>query len=57
MYVVENLSFFFFFLKSDTIMSRNKEFSLVDDSNEELKRKKMRALRYVNVQITLVALF
>lgn len=38
-------------------MSRNKEFSLVDDSNEELKRRKMKALRYVNVQITLVALF
>jgi len=37
-------------------MSRKQECSLVDDSNEELYRRKKKAIRYVYFEITLVVL-
>lgn len=36
-------------------MSKRRGFPLVDNSNEKLNRRKMKALRYVNFEITLVA--
>lgn len=39
---------FISFLKPDTIVSRRKEF-LMADGNEELPRRKMKAVRYVKM--------
>lgn len=47
--LVKSLSFFFF-LRSGT-MSGKEEFSLLDGSNKELPRSRMKGVRYVNFDV------